>query len=211
VAHWLTEGRVVNIHISYFDRAKCSELAPGSQRLLAVSESKKSALILCKKFYAEFAGPGAAISLDVEENYEAILAIGSPNLVEVVTLEARQVAYRRRIQWLRWLQKIAESPQPSSRAEKLLSSFAAFFGSQIAVDIPDELMAMLVGVMPHTIAIAKLQYRQVQASGSEQLEYLKIGSIAQAYGTLDVSELRAAAPMCSTPASSLLSSLSGSP
>ncbi len=208
--HWLVKGKVVNIRISHIDRAKCSRLASGSQRLLAVSECKKSALILCKAFHAEFAGPGAAVSLAVEENYEAVLAIGSPSLVEVVTPEARQVAYSRRIQWLRWLQKIAELPQPASRAEKLLSSFAAFFGSQIAVDIPNELMAMLVGVMPHTIAIAKLQYRQVQASTSQQLEYFKVGAVAQAHGTLAASELRAAAPMCVTPASLLLSSLSGS-
>jgi hypothetical protein len=90
------------------------------------------------------------------------LAIGSPELVEVVTPEERQRAFSRRIQWLRWLQRIAEYPQSAQRAEKLLSGFAAFFGSQAAVDLPDDLLSMMVGVLPGTIAAAKLQYSQIQ-------------------------------------------------
>jgi len=162
----------VNIQISYVDKLACSEFLPSPDRLLAVSEHKKSGLILCKEFHAEFAGPGAAIALSVEEDYEAILALGSPELVEVVTPEERQKAYSRRIQWLRWLQKIAETAEPSVRAERLLSGFAAFFGSQVAVDLPDDLLATLVGVMPSTIAIAKLQYRQVQHATQDSYESL---------------------------------------
>lgn len=130
--------------------------------MLTVSEHKKSGLIICKEYHAEFAGPGAAIALSVEESYDAILAIGEPELVEVVTPEERQRAFSRRIQWLRWLQRIAEYPQSAQRAEKLLSGFAAFFGSQAAVDLPDDLLAVMVGVLPGTIATAKLQYSQIQ-------------------------------------------------
>lgn len=134
-------------------------------RLLAVSENKKSGLILCKGFHAEFAGPGAALAPLVEQECVSIIAIGSPEIVEVVTHEDRQKAYSRRIQWLRWLQKITDHPDPLQRIERLFSGLEAFFGNQVLQSLPDEALALLIGVLPPTIATVRSQ----RASWSREL------------------------------------------
>lgn len=135
-----------------------SGLTQTSPALLAISEQKRSGLILCKSHHADFAGPGAVVGCNVEAAYTAIIAIGAPTLVPVVTHEERQRAYSRRIQWLRWLQKITDHTDPLQRAEKLFSSFEAFFGGQVLLNLPDEVLALLAGVLPPTIALARSQY-----------------------------------------------------
>lgn len=150
-------------------------LKPGStgtslntHRLLAISEKKKSGLILCKGYHAEFAGPGAVVSAPVEQGYTLVIAIGSPEIVEVTTSEDRQKAYGRRIQWIRWLQRMTDSHDPIQRAERLLSSFEAFFGAQLLLRLPTEALAQLVGVLPQTIATVRAQHRHLaQADDSE--------------------------------------------
>ncbi|MDX2231241.1 MAG: hypothetical protein NW220_16510 [Leptolyngbyaceae cyanobacterium bins.349] len=133
-----------------------------TRRLLAVGENKRSGLILCKPHYAEFAGPGAAICSPFEANYAQIIAIGSPDIVEVVTYEGRQQAYGRRIQWVRWLHKIVSEVEPNQRAEKLFAGFEEFFGSEVLVGIPNEVLALLAGVLPHTIALLRSQHQDIE-------------------------------------------------
>ncbi|NJR51021.1 MAG: hypothetical protein HC780_17035 [Leptolyngbyaceae cyanobacterium CSU_1_3] len=138
-----------------------SEAFPPPEPILAISEQKKSGLILCKEFHAEFAGPGAAVGSLAEQNYQAVIAIGSPELLAVSTLEDRRRAYGRRIQWGRWLHKIVEHPDPSLRAERLLAGFEEFFGRQVVVSLPSEVLAMLAGVFPATIENVRFQHWQI--------------------------------------------------
>ena len=80
------------------------------------------------------------------------IAIGSRwELVSLATEEGQQMAYRRRIQWMYWLKKIAERPTASERAELLLSSFDAFFAPEAIAALPTEVLAKLVGVFPQTM------------------------------------------------------------
>jgi hypothetical protein len=139
-----------------------SDTTPTFERLLAVSPHKRSGLILCKTYHAEFAGPGAMVCSPAEHEYTAVIAIGSPELVEVVTYEKRQQAYGRRIQWIRWLHTIVKNPEPVQRAEKLCSSFEEFFGSHVLVAIPDDILALLAGVLPETIKTVRSQHRYLQ-------------------------------------------------
>jgi hypothetical protein len=132
------------------------------ERLLAVSSHKRSGLILCKAFHAEFAGPGAMVCSPAEQEYTAVIAIGSPALVEVLTYEERRQAYGRRIQWIRWLHTIVKNPDPTQRAEKLCSSFEEFFGSHILVAIPDDILALLAGVLPETVKTVRSQHRYLK-------------------------------------------------
>ncbi len=147
----------ISHHVLTLDRA---ETARDSRQLLAVSEQKRSGLILCKAHHAEFAGPGAAVGTLVEEACTQIIAIGAPDIIPVTTYKKRQNAYSRRIQWVRWLQKITEHPEAIQRAEKLFSSFEAFFGAQVLLGLSDEVLALLVGVLPTTIATVRSQYHQ---------------------------------------------------
>lgn len=126
--------------------------------LLAISEQKKSGLILCKEFHAEFAGPGAIVGSLVEPHYRAVIAIGSPQLIPIKSLKERHRAYGQRIQWGRWLQRIVENPEPTLRAERLLAGFEEFFGRQVVISLPSEVLAMLVGVFPDTIDTVRAQH-----------------------------------------------------
>jgi hypothetical protein len=155
-----------------------SETTPTFERLLAVSPHKRSGLILCKTYHAEFAGPGAMVCSPAEHEYTAVIAIGSPELVEVVTHEERQQAYGRRIQWIRWLHTIVKNPDPMQRAEKLCSSFEEFFGSHVLVAIPDDILALLAGVLPETVKTVRLQHRYLQ-----QLDEYEVMSLNQQSGS----------------------------
>jgi hypothetical protein len=125
--------------------------------ILAVSEQKKCGLILCKAYHADFAGPGAAVGSPVEQGYNVVIAIGAPELVAVETFEERHKAYGRRIQWMRWLERITNYPDPNIRVEKLLAGFEAFFSRQVVLELPDEVLALLVGVLPQTVHAVRLQ------------------------------------------------------
>jgi hypothetical protein len=126
-------------------------------QLLAVSEHKRSGLIICKAHHAEFAGPGAAVGTSVEQACVSVIAIGAPEIVSVVTHQQRQTAYSRRIQWMRWLQKITDHLDATERAEKLFASFEEFFGAQALVGLSDEVLALLIGVLPQTIVTVRSQ------------------------------------------------------
>lgn len=126
-------------------------------QLYAVSERKRSGLILCKGYYAEFTGPGAVLDVPFEAPCIQVVGIGAPELVALTTAEDRQRAYSRRIQWLRWLERITDDPVPSNRAEKLLLSLEAFFDTSTLADLPDQPLALLAGVFPHTMAQVRSQ------------------------------------------------------
>ncbi|MBL1178877.1 hypothetical protein [Pantanalinema sp. GBBB05] len=130
-----------------------------AHNLIAVGESKRSGLILCKEHYAEFAGPGAAVGSSVEQHYTTVIAIGAPEIVEVTTHEDRQRAYSRRIQWVRWLHKIVDHPDPIQRVEKLFAGFDAFFGNEVLANLSDDILARLAGVLPQTVATLRTQHR----------------------------------------------------
>lgn len=134
------------------------ETVTETPQLLAVGEHKRSGLIICKAYHAEFAGPGAVVGTLVEQACVSIIAIGAPEIIPIGTHQQRQTAYSRRIQWMRWLQKIAEHPEPIQRAEKLFASFEEFFGAQALVGLPDQVLALLIGVLPSTIATVRSHY-----------------------------------------------------
>lgn len=155
----------MNIQTSTFTNpASRSEVALPAEHLVAISEQKKSGIILCKEFHAEFAGPGAVIGSLVESQYRAIITIGSPELIPVKSFDDRRKAYGRRIQWGRWLQKIIENPEPTLRAERLLAGFEEFFGRQVVVSLPSDVLAMLAGVLPRTIETVRSQHWQASKS-----------------------------------------------
>lgn len=135
-----------------------------ANRLLAVDEQKRSGLILCNPHSAEFAGPGAAICNPFQIGYTQIIAIGAPEIVEVSNYDDRQKAYSRRIQWVRWLHKIALEPIATQRAENLFAGFEEFFGSEILTELPPEVLALLAGVLPHTIQFLRSQRLEQERS-----------------------------------------------
>ena len=132
----------------------------GPTPLLMVDEQKKSGLILCKEFHAEFAGPGAALCSPAEQPYKAVIAIGSPNIMATSNTTDRSRAYGLRIQWSRWLYRITDQDNPIDRVEKLLAGLEGFFGRSVVMSLPSEVLALLVGVLPHTVEQVKENYHQ---------------------------------------------------
>ncbi|MCY7407022.1 MAG: hypothetical protein LH631_06500 [Alkalinema sp. CAN_BIN05] len=130
----------------------------GPAPLLMVGEQKKSGLILCKEFHAEFVGPGAALCSPVEQPYKAVIAIGSPDIMATSNTMDRSRAYGLRIQWSRWLYRIADQDNPIDRVEKLLAGLEGFFGRSVVMSLPIEVLALLVGVFPHTVEQVKENY-----------------------------------------------------
>ena len=132
--------------------------AEGPRPLLVVGEQKKSGLILCKEFHAEFAGPGAALCSPAEQPYKAVIAIGSPDIMATSSENERSRAYGLRIQWSRWLYRIADQENPTDRVEKLLAGLEGFFGRSVVMSLPSEVLALLVGVLPQTVDQVKDDY-----------------------------------------------------
>ncbi|MGK7900765.1 MAG: hypothetical protein AB4352_05005 [Hormoscilla sp.] len=138
-----------------------------SDEILVLGEQKKSGLIVCKTHYAEFVGPGAAVFSPADTDFVGTIAIGEPVLKRVKTSQARQKAYNIRVQWMRWLQKITESPKnPIKRSEKLLFSLKEFFGPSIVRQLPDEALALLIGVLPRTMHEVRQQQHLAKNQGS---------------------------------------------
>jgi len=120
------------------------------QGVFAISPQKKSALILCTEYYAEFLGPGAAITS--HEQGRELVFIGSPELLPITNRQDYHRAYSMRLQWMHWLHKLTRfSPNPFCRTEKLLSSLEAFFGSETVEGLNNQVLAQLIGVLPQTV------------------------------------------------------------
>ncbi|MDB9518038.1 hypothetical protein PN466_13895 [Roseofilum reptotaenium CS-1145] len=134
--------------------------------VFAVSGQKKSALILCTDYHAEFLGPGAAITS--QEQGRELVFIGLPQLVPITNRQEYHHAYSMRIQWIRWLHKLTEcSPDPFCRTEKLLSSLEAFFGLETVQELNSQVLAQLIGVLPQTVTQVR------NSSHLNQGKYLK--------------------------------------
>lgn len=128
-----------------------------SGQLLMVDPQRPNALIICKTFHAEFAGPGAAVGgpLDVESG--GVVPIGDVVLLHPQDHQERQSAYAKRLHWMRWLQQITDNPLPAQRARILLFSLEEFFSADLVSQLPDDILARLVGVLPQTIAAVRME------------------------------------------------------
>ncbi len=132
------------------------ELIPfDSNDLLVVNSRRRNGLILYKRFHAEFAGPGAAIGGGCDRDCKMALPLGNLSLLHTESSEERQRGYALRRQWIRLIRKITEEPDPLQRAQKILTQFEYYFDSGTIAQLPDEALALLIGVFPHTVKIAR--------------------------------------------------------
>ncbi|MFS8900865.1 hypothetical protein NW845_05720 [Synechococcus sp. H60.2] len=128
-----------------------------SGQLLMVDPQRHNALIICKTFHAEFAGPGAAVGEPLDVESSSVIPIGDVALLHPQGYQERQNAYTKRLHWMRWLQQITDNPLPAQRARILLFSLEEFFSAELVKQLPDEVLARLVGVLPQTIAAARME------------------------------------------------------
>lgn len=133
-----------------------------SGKLLVVNRLRKNGLILYKGYHAEFAGPGAAVGGLFDKTCQRVLPVGKFSLIEAESHEERQKAYLIRRQWIRLTKQLTEDPEALQRAHKILTQFEAFFDAQTVAQMPDEAFALLVGVLPQTIGIARRAEGEVE-------------------------------------------------
>lgn len=123
--------------------------------LLMVNSRRRNGLILCKKFYAEFAGPGAAVGGLFDEDCDRVIPVGNLSLVTPEDHEERQKSYLIRRQWIRLTQQFTDKSTSLQRAQMILNQFETYFDAATIARVPDEAFALLVGVLPHTIRQAR--------------------------------------------------------
>lgn len=126
-----------------------------SGQLWVVNSRRRNGIILFKGFYAEFAGPGAAIGGDFDAGCDKAIPLGNLSLIVPDSHEEQQKALRIRLQWIRLTQNFTDQPQALARAQMILEQFKSYFDPKIVAHVPDEAFAMLVGVLPYTIRQAR--------------------------------------------------------
>ncbi|MDX2215759.1 MAG: hypothetical protein SFY66_21025 [Oculatellaceae cyanobacterium bins.114] len=126
-----------------------------SGRLLMVNSRRRNGLILYKQFHAEFAGPGAAVGGFFDEDCQQVIPVGNLSLLVPDSHEERQKAYLIRRQWIRLTQQFTDNSVPLQRAQMILNQFENYFDANTIAGLPDESFAMLVGVLPQTVRMAR--------------------------------------------------------
>ncbi|WP_228721656.1 MULTISPECIES: hypothetical protein [Thermoleptolyngbya] len=124
-------------------------------RVLAVNKRRRNGLVLYKQFHAEFAGPGAAVGGVFDADCKKVIPVGNLSLVAPETHEERQEAYLIRRQWIRLTQQFTDTSEAIQRAKKILNQFETYFDAPTIARIPDESFALMVGVMPNTVRLAR--------------------------------------------------------
>jgi hypothetical protein len=126
-----------------------------SGKLWMVNSRRRNGLILCKSFYAEFAGPGAAVGGLFDLDCQRVIPVGDLSLIQPNCHEERQKAYLIRRQWIRLTQQFTDQSVPLQRATMILNQFENYFDQETIARIPDEAFAQLVGVLPYSVRMAR--------------------------------------------------------
>lgn len=129
-----------------------------NEDLLIVNSRRRNGVIICKQFYAEFAGPGAAVGGFFDVDCQKIIPVGELSLVYPSDQEERQKAYLIRRQWIRLTHELTDNPLPFQRAQMILNQFENYFGAETIEQIPDEAFALLVGVLPQTVRMLRQNF-----------------------------------------------------
>lgn len=126
-----------------------------TKQLLLVNPKKKNGLILIKKYYAEFAGPGAIVGGCFDQDVVNAITVGKLSLIEPQNSQERQRAYLIRRQWVKLTKQITDNPIPNERAQVILNQFEHWFDLDVTMNLPDEALALMVGLLPQTVTRAR--------------------------------------------------------
>jgi hypothetical protein len=131
------------------------------RKLLLINPRRKNGVILYKRYYAEFAGPGAAIGSYFDEDIVSLLPVGKLSLLTPQNSQEKINGYLIRRQWVRLTKQITDNPIALQRAQVILNQFENWFDAQTASALPDEAFALLVGVLPQTIRQVREEFERL--------------------------------------------------
>jgi hypothetical protein len=126
-----------------------------SGQLLRVSGCRGNAIIICHRHHAELAGPGAAVGGVFDLNCSRVIPVGNISLVYPESRSERHKAYTLRQRWMLFTLHAMKSQVPLQRATNFLCLLHKYFDSQRVEQLPDEVLAQLVGVLPKTISMVR--------------------------------------------------------
>lgn len=126
-----------------------------SGQVWMVNGRQRNGVILCKPFHTEFAGPGAAVGGYLDLDCQQVIPMGKLSLVRPTSHQDQQNAYLIRRQWIKLTQQVTDKSAPLQRAQMILNQFETYFDQETIARIPDEAFALMVGVLPYTIRMAR--------------------------------------------------------
>ncbi|MGD1854200.1 MAG: hypothetical protein ACFB2W_08095 [Leptolyngbyaceae cyanobacterium] len=124
--------------------------------LLVVNSRRRNGLIIFREFYAEFAGPGAAVGGDFDQGCHKIIPLGNLSLIEPDDHDEQQKALKIRLQWIRLTQNFTDQPRSADRAQMILDQFKTYFDKGTIDNVPNDAFALMVGVLPQTVRRVRL-------------------------------------------------------
>ncbi len=128
-----------------------------SGRLLALKPNCRGALIIQKPFYADFAGPGAAVGGTFDFSCTSVYAIGEVEFYAPASYAERQQAFQKRMDYSQKLEEILAVPSPIHRVRAILKVLSQGLQADLVKMIPSNLIAQLGGVLTKTVEIARQQ------------------------------------------------------
>lgn len=126
-----------------------------SGQLLRITSPRSSAVIICHNHHADLAGPGAAVGGMLDIDCRRVIPIGNLGLQYPESNIDRQKAFTIRQRWIKAIQKVTVNPIPLQRAKILLVMLEKYCGLESLQNVPDEVLAQLVGVLPQTMTVAR--------------------------------------------------------
>lgn len=132
----------------------------GSGQLLCVVPNFQVGLILQQPHYAEFVGVGAIVGGSFDIKCKSIYAIGKVDFSVPITYRERQRAFQLRMNYMKQQQAITSVISPLKRACLIVQQLCGWIGATEARQIPTDLVAQLVGVLPKTVDTAWQCYQR---------------------------------------------------
>ena len=126
---------------------------------LVVNPRRRNGVILVKPYHAEFAGPGAFIGGEIDATVIFCYPVGNLSWLTSPGDNDLVKAYLIRRQWTVLLKQIVDNPIAIERAQVILNQLEHWFDAQTVATLPDQALAVLVGVITETVAIARQDAR----------------------------------------------------
>jgi hypothetical protein len=135
-----------------------------SLKLLALLQSGKrlritpdctGGLLIVKRFYVDFAGPGAAIGGPFDQDCLAVYAIGTVRIQTPKTTAEREESLYTRIAYAERLSSILTIEAPLGRARLILMQLEQWLSPGLLAQVPPTLIAQLVCIPPITMQLVQ--------------------------------------------------------
>ncbi len=127
------------------------------QTPLVVNSRRRNGVILVKPYHAEFAGPGAFMGGVIDTDVTQCYYVGNLTWRTPTTSDDLIRAYLIRRQWTLLLKQIIDNPIAAERGQVILNQLEHWFDVATVESLSDEALAVLVGILPETVAVARQQ------------------------------------------------------